>query len=221
MAGAPPSMVQAAAGTRRTSVTTSVMIILFRGFMNECPFGLQGPVRFRSRKSESRAASTAAAGSSWPSAKRMRYGSPDMDDFVAHRRMKSSAVLIWAFCIDHFSRRWASAAEGEWASPLRMNVAPWSPPTKCSNDSNSSTGAATAPTSVARKRGRSFSIGGRCLFKGRVWSPLAMQREMRQDVDGPQQFHCAGLGAAHATFFRGLEIVVAGEVQPAVDEVEG
>lgn len=35
-----------------------------------------------------------------------------------------------------------------------------------------------------------------------------------------QQVHRAGFGAAHFTFFGGLKVVVAGEVEPAVDEVE-
>lgn len=38
---------------------------------------------------------------------------------------------------------------------------------------------------------------------------------------GAEDFERAGFGAAHDAFFGGLKIVVAGEVEPAMDEVEG
>ena len=43
---------------------------------------------------------------------------------------------------------------------------------------------------------------------------------MRNAIGPAQHGHGAGFGAAHRTLFRGNEIVVAGEMQPAVDEVE-
>ena len=43
---------------------------------------------------------------------------------------------------------------------------------------------------------------------------------MRQRVAGDQKLHGPCFGAAHCAFLGGLEVVVAGEVEPAVDEVQ-
>ena len=44
---------------------------------------------------------------------------------------------------------------------------------------------------------------------------------MREDADGAEEFHRAGLGAAHGAFLRRHEIVESRKVQPAVNKVKG
>ena len=44
--------------------------------------------------------------------------------------------------------------------------------------------------------------------------------ETRHRFGGLEHFHRAGFGGAHEAFFGGLEVVVAGEVQPAVNHVK-
>ena len=65
---------------------------------------------------------------------------------------------------------------------------------------------------------------GRLRWRQRVdWlcGASALPSEGGDGVGFGEEFQGAGFGAAHETFLVGVQIVVAGEVEPAVDEVEG
>jgi hypothetical protein len=68
---------------------------------------------------------------------------------------------------------------------------------------------------------------GRAAHEGTLteaWSgvpALPAEGEGRDGAGGVEELHCTGFGGAHFALFGGLEVVVAGEVEPAVDNVEG
>lgn len=60
-----------------------------------------------------------------PSGNRIRYASPDLDDFEAHNLMKSSTVFTRSPAAVSLSRKWSAAFLASYSAPFLMNATPF------------------------------------------------------------------------------------------------